>query len=275
MDFSTKEIFKYEKDYLTFMKRAFLYIDILGFGELVKSKSVKIDEIFKIFDKLNVFKHDSFQVIVFSDTILVFNKEENWSKDYFITYLIEYAQELFYKLSSINIYFKGIITFGEFNFKELKNFQSYYGETLNETYKDEAELDGFGLYINKKLDKKVIVFDKVSFNEKYDYILLCQSYINLYDQTNGNLPIGLDILTETDTFFRIEEDLRFFREIEYLKNNHCSKRVRHKYQIVYDIYKDRTKEFFEKFENEGFIPSVINSDYFCRINPYEILANKN
>lgn len=256
------------------MKRAFLYIDILGFGSLVKTKSEKVDKIFKIFDGLNAFKHHSLQVIIFSDTILLFNKEDNWSKDYFTTYLIEYAQELFYKLSWINVYFRGIITFGEFNYNELENFQAYYGEALIETYKDEENLNGFGLYINKELNREVVVFEKVDFDEKYDFVLLCQSYINLYDDTNGKLPIEIDMFTETDTYFRIEEDLRFFREIEFIKNNHPSEKVQKKYQTVYNIYKRRTKEFFEKFENEGFIILALNSDYIGSINPFEILAEK-
>ena len=114
------------------MKRAFLYIDILGFKNLVNTKSEKVDKTFQIFDGLNVFKHHSLQVIIFSDTILLFNKEDYWSEDYFITHLREYAQELFYKLSWLNIYFKGIIIFGEFNFNELKNFQAYYSDALVE-----------------------------------------------------------------------------------------------------------------------------------------------
>lgn len=256
------------------MNTTFLYIDILGFESLVKSKSDKVDKIFNVFDGLNVFKHHSLQVVIFSDTILVFNKEDNWSKDYFVTYLIEYAQELFYKLSRINVYFKGIITFGEFNFNELTNFQAYYGETLIETYKDESTLDGFGLYINKKLEKDIVIFDKLSFNEKYDYILLCQSYINLYDHSKGILPIKIEKISETDTYFRIDEDLRFFREIEYIKDNHPNEKLRNKYQKVYDIYKERTPKFFKKFEIEGFIPSTLNIDYIGNINPFDILAEK-
>lgn len=256
------------------MKRTFLYIDILGFGNLVKQKSLKIDKIFKIIDSLNAFKHHSLQVVVFSDTILIFNKEDNWPTHYFVTYLIEYAQELFYKLSWINIYFKGIITLGEFNFKELQNFQAYYGEALVETYKDEAMLDGFGLYINKDLTKEVIVFDKTEFSEKYDYIFLCQSFINLFENTNGVLPIDINILEETDTYFRINEDLRFFREIEYIKNHHPSDDVRKKYQKVYDTYKNRTKSYFDKFEIEGFLPFTLNPGYPGSINSFEILAEK-
>lgn len=257
------------------MKRAFLYIDILGFESMVKSKSSKVDKIFEIIDSLNVFKHESLQVIVFSDTILVFNRNENWPTHYYVTYLIEYAQELFYKLNWINVFFKGIITYGEFHFKELRNFQAYYGEALIDTYKDESVLNGFGLYIDKRLNEEVIVFNKITLDEKYDFVLLCQSFINLYRDTNGLLPVDTpNIFSETDTYHRIDEDLRFFREIEYLKDNYPEGKIRKKYQDVYDLYKSCTPNFFDVFEAEGFLPISLSEYYTGSINFTEILAEK-
>ncbi|WP_373708344.1 hypothetical protein [Kaistella sp.] len=246
----------------------------MGFENLVRTKPEKVSQIFKIFDNLNVFKHPLLQVIVFSDTVLVFNKDDSWSKDYYVTYLIEFAQEMFYNLSLINVYFRAIITLGKFHFFKYKNFQSYYGEALIETYNDESQLEGFGLFINKNLTNEVIVFDKIEYNEKYDFILLCQSYINLFDDTKGKLPIQIDMFTETDKYYRIDEDLRFFREIQYLKDNYPSPRIRRKYQVVYDIYKERTKEFFRKFEDEGFTPFTLNMDYMGSLSPFYTLAEE-
>lgn len=254
------------------MERAFLYIDILGFGQLVRDNSSKIEKIFKIIDGLNVYTHFAFQTIVFSDTILVFNKNEDYQNHYYITYLIEYAQQLFYRLSLINIYFKGIITLGDFNFSKLNNIDAYYGLALIETYHDESLLEGFGLFINKNLNSDVTVFAKIELNEKYDFVLLCQSFINLYNHANGILPINIDILFETDTYYRIDEDLRFFREIEYLKNNHPVSKIREKYDKVYNLYKSVTPSFFQKFEKEGFLPFTLNPNYTGSMNPFEILA---
>lgn len=254
------------------MKKTFLYIDILGFGQLVKSNTSKVDKIFEIIDGLNVHKHFALKTIVFSDTILVFNKNEEHSNDYYVTYLIEYSQQLFYQLSLINIYFKGIITLGDFNYSNLKNIEAYYGLALIDTYNDESKLDGFGLYINKNLSQEVVVFDKVEFNNKYEYVFLCQSFISLYKSTEGNLPIELNLLNETDAYHRIDEDLRFFREIEYLKNHLSIEKHRKKYEIVYELYKKETPLFFEHFEKEGFLPFTLNSDYTGSINPLELLA---
>jgi hypothetical protein len=256
------------------MNRAFLYIDILGFEILVKTNPNKVDKIFAIFDSLKVHKHFALQTVVFSDTILVFNKDECLSTDYYCTYLVEYAQDLFYGLSAINVYFKGILTFGEFTFFQMSNIQAYYGVALIDTYNNEGTLEGFGLYVDRKISNEIIVFDKVPFTEKYEFVLLCQSLKNLYSTTLGILPIDINLLTETDAFYKIDEELRFFREVEYLKEKHPEEKIRIKYQKVYDTYKTDLPLFFKTFEDQGFLPFAINSDYTGSINPFEILAEQ-
>lgn len=252
--------------------RAFLYIDILGFENLVRESPQKVDQIFDIFDSIKVHKHFALQTIVFSDTILIFNKDESLSIDYYCTYLVEYAQELFYRLSGINVYFKGILTYGEFKYSKMTNIQSYYGLALIDAYHDEAGLEGFGLYVDRQLENEIVVFDKVQFTEKYYFVFLCQYLKNLYSSTNGILPVDLDLLSETDSYYRIDEDLRFLREIEYLKQHHPGEKVRMKYRKVYDIYKDNLPLFFDVFEKDGFMPFSINPNYTGNINPFELIS---
>ena len=91
------------------MKRAFLYIDILGFENLIVTNLPKIKKIFEILDSLKVHKHEHFfslQTVVFSDTVLIFNKDDTEANAvvFYVTYLIEYTQELFYKLAGINVW---------------------------------------------------------------------------------------------------------------------------------------------------------------------------
>ena len=256
------------------MNRVLLYLDIIGFENLVRKNPVKVKQIFQIFDNLKVHKHFAIETVVFSDTILVFNKALNHSKDYYCTYLIEYSQDIFYKLLSINVYFKGILTFGEFNFFNMNNIQAYYGSALIDAHNDEKILEGFGLYVDKSLSDDIILFDKIHFSDKYDFILLCQSIKKLYDSTEGILPIDINLLKETDTFYRIDEDLRFFREIEFLKENHPSENIKAKYQKVYNTYKTYLPKFFKAFEVQGFLPFTINSDFTGSINPFEIISEQ-
>jgi len=257
------------------MIRDFLYIDILGFSNMVQKQPCKIFKIFQIIDGLSVYRHYAFKTIVFSDTILVFNDKDNAPNHYYVTYLIEFAQQLFYRLLSIGVYFKGLITYGEFNFEQMNNIQAYWGEALIETYRDEKDLKGFGLFVNKKLSADIVIFDKLdNIDSKYDFILLCQSYINLYKSTQGKLPVELETLFETDKYMTIDEDLRFFREIQYIKNNCAIPKITDKYSIVYLWYKNYTYPLFKQLEDEGFFPFVLNPNYVGTINPFDIIAEK-
>ena len=77
-----------------------LYLDILGFSQLVEHSPKTIREIYKIIDSLNVHTHDVFHTIVFSDTILVYNKVAPGSRDdheYLVMNSIEFAQDLLYR----------------------------------------------------------------------------------------------------------------------------------------------------------------------------------
>jgi hypothetical protein len=55
-------------------ERFFLYIDLLGFSELV-IKGGSVQQIHDIIDRLNVHRHHAFTTIAFSDTVLVYNKD--------------------------------------------------------------------------------------------------------------------------------------------------------------------------------------------------------
>jgi hypothetical protein len=100
------------------MKDKFLlYIDILGFSELVQKNPEKLEKFNNIVNKLNVHKHDAFQTIIFSDTILVYNKVDAQSlndKKYIVMYMIEFVQDLIFKGISIDLNFRAVLTFGEF-----------------------------------------------------------------------------------------------------------------------------------------------------------------
>lgn len=254
--------------------RDFLYIDILGFSQMVRGHSAKIPQVFEIIDELSVHEHYDFHAIVFSDTIIVYNKNENKPSHYYVTYLIEFAQQLFYRLLSIGVYFRGLITYGEFEFHEHDNIQAYWGNALIDTYTDESNIEGFGLFIRKDISKDILIFEKMSVSVNYDFVFLCQSYMNLYKRVHGELPISLDLLTETDEFDRIGDDLKFFREISFLKEHHTNEKIKEKYRTVYSWYKERTPKFFKSFEEQGFFPFVLNPGYFDSINPFETIAEQ-
>lgn len=248
----------------TIIEKAFLYIDILGFTDLVNNHSEKVTEIFSIIDRLEVHNKGNLKVIVFSDTIIVFTMRESLKINYFVNDLVKYTQELFYKLSSIGVFFKAVLTFGEFSFSKMKNIQAYHGKALIETYFDTNSLEGFGLYVNNEIASWILGFDLIKLSEKYSYVLLCHSIINLYKETKGILPINPELLNKPDeygNFCTLESDLKFLETVSQLKNNFPSEKVRRKYEVVFNIYKGQLTSFFKVFKVKGFNRSAIVSQF--------------
>ena len=178
-------------------------------------------------------------------------------------------------MARINIFFKAIILTGEFTYSKLNHIDAYYGPALINAYHDEKSLSGFGLYVQKSISDEIVTFEKGPFSEQYDYVFLCQSMLGLYKQTSDSLPLeDLHIFSETDSYHRIDEDLRFFREIEYIKEHFPDERVKEKYKVVYELHKAKLPMFFEHFERDGFLPFTLNHNYTGSIFPFEILAEK-
>lgn len=255
-------------------QKYFLYIDILGFSTLVKSNSPKIDQIFKILNSLKAHKHFAFKTIVFSDTILVFNEDSSREDEYYMMYLCEFVQDLFYSTNHLNVYFRAVLNRGEFIYRKLSNIESYYGKALIDCYEKEKEIKSIGLFVDKTISKKIITFTVIDFDKNFDFVILNQAFDELDQISGGKLPIEYEDLLETDIASRIDEDLFFLREIEYLKNNHPDEDVKLKYENTYNLLKNKYMNLFNIFEEQGFLPMTINSSYAGHYNPFELLSEK-
>lgn len=76
-------------------KKYLLYIDFLGFSHLVKEKPEEVRRLYYLIEDLHCHRHDDFKVIVFSDTLLIYNLTDPVSDhdhNYIVMFLIEYSQ---------------------------------------------------------------------------------------------------------------------------------------------------------------------------------------
>jgi hypothetical protein len=96
-------------------KKYFLYIDILGFSPLVIRDGVK--DLYDRLDRLSAHSHSSFNTIVFSDTIVIYNKDDlEWDEGdikALVLRLCEFAENLFYLLISQDIHYRAYICRGQ------------------------------------------------------------------------------------------------------------------------------------------------------------------
>jgi hypothetical protein len=155
--------------------RLFLYIDILGFKDLVKSGG-DIAALYKTIDELNVHRDRDFTCIVFSDTILVY-ADEMWlgAPNQGIMWLIEFAQDLFYRLISKDIHFRAYVTRGNFEHYKLRNLEAYYGEALIECYEREKEIKCTGVFLDARLVQYCDIFKTTKFDDHAYYVHVMQT----------------------------------------------------------------------------------------------------
>jgi len=154
--------------------RMFLYIDILGFGDMVKS-GYDIASIYRHIDHLNVHGDEHFRCIVFSDTILVY-AHEAWMKypDKGLMWLIEFAQDFVYRLIPSDVHIRAYITIGDFEHYQLEHVEAYYGGALVECYEREKKIKSTGLFLDSRLARLSTIFKVTPFDDKSYYVHILQ-----------------------------------------------------------------------------------------------------
>lgn len=166
-------------------KHLFLYLDILGFTELL-SDPEDVEDLYGVIDSLNVFKHNAFECIVFSDTLLIYdptpadtgNIEQIQTS---IMWLCEFAQYLMYRLISTDRHYRALLSMGEFKAANLKNFQYFYGEALVETHNYEKRIQSTGLYMHSSLTAYSNIFKVTPYDSTYSYVFLTQDLNTISD----------------------------------------------------------------------------------------------
>ena len=155
-------------------ERFLLYIDILGFKELVRS-GINLAELYMRIDRMNVHSDKDFTCIVFSDTILVYGSDA-WLEhpSQALMWLIEFAQDIFYSLISLDIHIRAYITKGEFSHYKLKNMEAYYGRALIDCYESEKAIKCTGVFLDSRLASLSDIFYTTKYDDRSHFIHVMQ-----------------------------------------------------------------------------------------------------
>lgn len=246
------------------MKDCFLlYIDILGFSDLVNEDSEKVRAIYDTINSLNVHKHYAFSTIIFSDTILVYNKIKPVTihdHEYLVMYMCEFAQNLIFQGRNCNLNFRGIITYGEFEHYKLENVDCFYGKSLVYAYLKEKEINGVGLFIDNRIKNYNIIYESTKYNDDLDFVYLFQSMFLLKLVSYEILPLNKVHIEGSDQFYRLKDEIELLKKYfaELTSNN--NPKVRAKYLQTYQFYRLKMPRIFEQLEMTDFSLSTINPD---------------
>lgn len=221
-------------------ERFFLYLDILGFTDLVRQGSEKIDDIYEVIASLNAHKHDAFKVIVFSDTVVVYNVEGGDTPadaKYLIMFLCEFVKDLMHRLTGRNVYFRAVITHGDFTHYEINGMPCFYGNALVDAYNSEKELKAIGLFIDKKITKYCHIFKYEEYNENYDFVYVTQSLDEYESYCTYELPIESELINMTGSkWFILPEIIHVNNMYLGSVNDSFPESVRKKYAASWEMY---------------------------------------
>lgn len=239
-----------------------LYIDILGFADLVKTDYDKIRLLFEKIDELNVHKHNAFQTIVFSDTILIVNKQLPKSiheHEYLVMYACEFAQDLMFRCIDLEIQFRAILTYGEFYYEKLNNIEAYHGKALVNAYYKEKDINCLGLFIDKSILHYNIFFNTVSFDKDLHFVFLTKNIEHLcYFYDAAHLPLDPFIIEKTGEFPYLKEEVKILETLKRNIDTQIDSKIRSKYLQAYHFYFQRYKPFIDRLEKNNYDYKIVS-----------------
>lgn len=248
-------------------EKLFLYVDILGFSGLVRDDKAMAD-IFDRIDHLNVHQDRDFGVIVFSDTMLVY-AGEGWlsAKSQAVMWLIEFAQDLFYRFVGIDRHFRAYLTMGDFTHTKKEHFEAYYGEALVECYQKEKTIKAMGVFMANRLVPYSSVFQTTPFDDDCHFVHVMQrlDHISPPDTT---YPLPPCVVEGTDLDWLLAYDVIYLRNIHHhMTDATLDQYVREKYSKTWAAIKERHPSLLTTLEAAQFDPNAI-----CKHNWSEPMA---
>ncbi len=238
--------------------RMFLYIDLLGFSDMIKT-GYPVENIYARVDELNVHHDNDFKCIVFSDTILVYGADF-WldNRASAVMWLVEFAQDLFYRLIPLDKHFRAFITEGEFEHTDMKNIEAFYGRALVDCYEAEKEVNAMGVFLDSKLVSYSDIFKTTPYNGRCSYVHVMQGLGALdfsgtifAPVTNLTFPIPGELVDGAE--FSISYSARYIENVYRGSRDETNAlRVREKFTNTLSLIRDRHPLLVDSLIASGF-----------------------
>jgi hypothetical protein len=245
--------------------RYLLYIDILGFSDLVRGDSPRIHDLYEVIASLNVHRHQAFHAIVFSDTILVYNTSGGGTVEdrrYLVMFLCEFAQDLQDRLVGREIFFRAVLVRGEFIHYELNSIPCFFGTSLIDAHRSEKKIPAIGLFAEKGIVHDSNIFETAAFDDKYNFVFITQTLNTIEDFYGGVFPISRMVLEESDLIYLLVPEVLHLKRIAHWAKEHNEEHVREKYANTLALYKARYPATLKSLEENEFRLEAISPS--CR-----------
>ncbi len=237
-----------------------LYIDILGFSALVRKRPEVIPALYHIVATANMQKHGDFRTIVFSDTIVVYNacQLDGENQGFIVMFLCEFCQDLFYRLSAIDVFFRAVITQGEFEHFELGKSSCFYGAGLIEVYRREKQIKSVGTFLDSRLLSLNSTFETVFHSQDLQFVLLAPQISQLAELSWEGVPhVDFDRIPGSDALL-LKREIKILEKMYMTMAQDRDPEVRSKHSVAWHYYLQRYGTIMARLVREKFDPSFID-----------------
>lgn len=241
--------------------RLLLYIDILGFSDLVSENPERIDDLYEVIASLNAHKHDAFRCVIFSDTILVYNVDGGdhpQDMSYLLMFQCEFVRDLLHRLTGRGIFYRAVITSGYFRHYQLNEVPCFYGTSLVNAHNAEKDIKAIGLFMDNSLIPHCDIFHHTPFNDSYSFVYVTQALDQLEMLCDSGVPDLKNYIEETELDWNGGPELLYLAELcRNAKSKDLPELVILKYEKTIELYRGRYPKIISSLErNECNIMAV-------------------
>ena len=241
-----------------------LYVDILGFAELTKSNPAKVEDIFRIITKMRKRTESVYDILIFSDTVLVTNRGTPATADdqmLCVQWLFEFAVDLQYQLSQFDVYHRAVMVNGEFNSYKQEGVDCFYGQALIDAYRKEKDIKCAGLFLDKSSNQHHGGFPTIRHSEDLVFAYTSDSLEEHAKYSGGGVVLDKIILEETDSCWLLTYDVKYLSQLYRHGREHPDPEVRIKFLTAFNYYEQRYPKLVRALVDSKFDVRVICKDY--------------
>lgn len=221
--------------------------------------------VYEILDTLNVHSRSDFKVIVFSDTILIYNDAPasiDIDKKYCVQTLVDFASDLHHRLVGQDIYFRAVIVKGDFYHYKRDHINCFFGSALITAYNAEKGIPSLGLFISDDCRAFGPMQPVAHFSPGLSFVFLCVGLQALSTLAPKEWPIHLGGNLGENFAINAPWDVRFLKDIHTQMREHAEPAVRTKFLTAWDFYQRMYPEALSALVQKDFsINALATSDW--------------
>jgi hypothetical protein len=241
-----------------------LYIDVLGFGDLVETAPERVEDLFEIVSSLNLHKNGDFAAIAFSDTILVHNvsmPSNDHDRQCIVMYQCEFFRDLLHRVAGRGISFRAVLTYGFFQHYLLNDTPYFYGSALNRAYRADKRLQITGLVMDEHCHRYSNIFSSRPLDDEWHYVFVTQAIDEWEDVYVGMMPLPRIVVHETDLGWVLGPEIETLAFSAQQAQEHHDARVREKHSATLSQYRSRYPNCFAALESTGFKMEAVSAEF--------------